>query len=167
VLVYAAVLAYAVGRATEVAGLLLVIAGFGAAGFVFALVRGVPLLIAWTLVPLAAAYAVALEVHGRSVDDAAPLVAVALLLCGELAAWSLDERWAIKAERAVVSRRALALGALALAGLAASALVVGMAAAPAGEGLAWTTLGAAAAVGVVGAAAAVVRRAAGGRASLH
>jgi len=97
-------------------------------------------------------------VAGGGVDDAAPLVATGLLLCGELAAWSLDARWRIAEDETVVRRRALAVGALALAGLAASALVVAVALAPAGRGVAWTTLGAASAVGVVGAAVALLRR---------
>ena len=78
---------------------------------------------------------------------------MALLLCAELAAWSLDERWAIAAERAVVVARATALGVLALAGLAVGALVLVLAVVPVGGGLAWTVLGAAAAVLVVAIAA--------------
>jgi hypothetical protein len=57
-----------------------------------------------------------------------------------------------------VLRRAAALAALALAGLVASAAVVAATVAPAGSGLAWTTLGAASAVGAVGVAVALLRR---------
>ncbi len=60
----------------------------------------------WALVLAGVAYAVPLFVRGRGVDEGAPLVAAGLLLCGELAAWSFDERWAIRAERAVVLARA-------------------------------------------------------------
>jgi hypothetical protein len=122
------------------------------------LVRGVQELLGWSLATLGGAYAVSLAVSGRAVDEAAPLVAVALLLCAELAAWALDERWRIAAEPAVVRRRAVALAILAGAGLAAAAAVVAVAAAPAGRGLAWVTLGAAAAVCAVGAGVAVARR---------
>ncbi len=55
-------------------------------------------------------------------------------------------------------RRALALGALVLAGLAASTIVVAIADAPAGSGLPWTVVGAAAAVGAVGIGVFAARR---------
>jgi hypothetical protein len=152
------VLAYAAARAPNVAAL---VAGIGAVGAVllaFVLVRSADELLPWALVFLGGAYAVSLFVHGASVDEGAPLVAAGLLLCGELAAWSLDERHAIAAERDVVLRRAVALAALALAGLGAAAAVIAFAAAPAGGGLGWTVLGAAAAVLVVGLAAQLARR---------
>jgi len=82
------------------------------------LVRADAELVPWPLACLGTAYAVALVVAGRAVDNAAPLVAVGLLLCGELAAWSIDERLRIPEERAVVRARALALAALALGSLA-------------------------------------------------
>jgi hypothetical protein len=81
-----------------------------------------------------------------------------LLLCGELAAWSLDERVRVDAEPGVLARRATAIGALVGAGLVASAAVVAVAAAPAGNGLSWTAIGAAAAVGAVGIGVVVARR---------
>jgi len=86
------------------------------------------------------------------------LHAPGLLLCGELAAWSVDERLRISAERAVRRARAVALGALAFGSLALAALVVALAAAPAGSGLAWTVLGAAGTVAVVGLAVRLARR---------
>jgi hypothetical protein len=152
------VAAYAVAHASEVGGLVAAIGAVGGALLAVVLVRGAQDLLAWSLATLGAAYAVSLAVSGRAVDEAAPLVAVALLLCAELAAWSLDERWRIAAEPAVVRRRALALGGLAAAGLLAATLVIAVAAAPAGRGLAWTTLGAAAAVCAAGAGVAVSRR---------
>jgi hypothetical protein len=84
------------------------------------------------------------------VDAAAPLVAVLLLLCGELTAWSLDERWRIRADPSLAWRRGGAVAALALAGLAVATLVVALDAAPASHGLVWTLVGAAAAVGAAG-----------------
>lgn len=92
------------------------------------------------------------------VDPAAPLVAVLLLLSGELAAWSLDERWAMRMDSGIVWRRAVALSVLALVGLALSTLAVGLSAAPATHGLPWTILGAIAAVAVAGTAITLVRR---------
>jgi hypothetical protein len=116
----------------------------------FALLRRANDVLPWAIVLLGVAYAIPLFVHGRAIDDAAPLVGAGLLLCSELAAWSFDERWRIRAERSVVVARGTAVALLVLAGLGASGLVVALAAAPVGGGLAWTVLGAAAAVLVVG-----------------
>lgn len=151
-------LAYAASRSGGLAGLVEAIGALGGAVLLVVLVRAAEDLLAWALALLGVAYAVALVVGGHAVDEAAPLVAAGLLLCGELAAWSLDARWRIDEEPAVVRRRALALGVLASAGLVAAALVVAIAAAPPGRGLAWTTLGAAAAVCAVGAGVLVARR---------
>jgi hypothetical protein len=158
-LVYAGVLAYVVARsgtATPGTGAL---GALGALCLAWALARAEASFVPWPLAALGTAYTIALVVHGSGVDDAAPLVAVGLLLCGELAAWSLDERFAIRAERAVVTARVAALSALAFGSLVVAALVVALAAAPAGSGLAWTVIGAASAVAVVGVAVALARRA--------
>ena len=102
---------------------------------------------------------VASVVHvGHRVDARAPLVAVLLLLAGELSAWSLDARWRIRADPQLAWRRGLALAALALAGLAVSALLVALSAVPAKHGLLWTVAGAAAAVGAAGTGIWVARR---------
>jgi hypothetical protein len=108
---------------------------------------------------VAGAYVVAVVVHGHRIDPAAPLVAVLLLLCGELSAWSLDERLQIRADRALDWRRGAAVGILAVGGLAASAVVVGLGAVPASHGLAWTVAGALAAVGAAGTGVWVARQA--------
>src|SRR6202008_3118654 len=50
-----------------------------------------------------------------------PVVALLLLLCGELAAWSLDERPRILTSDLLEWRRGAALGGMALAGIVASA----------------------------------------------
>ena len=107
---------------------------------------------------LVVAYAVALVVHGASVDERAPLVAAGLLLGAELASWSLEERSAIAAERPAVRGRIAALAALVGGGLATSALVIAVAAAPTPRGLVWTAAGAAAAVLAVGLAVRVAHR---------
>lgn len=156
---YGGVLAYTVAHAVAAAPGTVAIGGLGALVLVLLLVRANAELVAWPVGLLGAAYTIALIVAGRSADDAAPLVAVGLLLCGELAAWSVDERLRIPAEGAVVRARALALGGLALGSLAVAALVVSLAAAPAGGGLAWTVLGAASAVAVVTLAVRLARRA--------
>ena len=151
-------LGYAVARSPGLAGLLVAFGAVGAVLLLAVLVRRLDELLPWALAPLGVVYAISLFAAGGGIDEAAPLVATALLLCGELATWSLDARWSIPAEQGVELRRAAALGALALAGLVASAAVVASAAAPAGGGLAWTTLGAASAVGIVGVAVALLRR---------
>jgi hypothetical protein len=124
---------------------------------VTALARGeTPL--GWALGVGGATYVGAAVYAGRGVDAIAPLVAVLLMLCGELTAWSLDERWRIGSEDGLEWRRAGALAALAFSGLAASTLVVALSAAPPGHGLAWTAAGAAAAVGAAGTGIWLARR---------
>ena len=151
-------LAYAAVRAHALAGLLVALGALGGVLLLAVLLRGLEELLAWALAVLALVYVVSVVVDTSRVDDAAPLVATALLLCGELAAWSLDARWRIAAEGSLVRRRVVALTGLALGGLTASALVIASAATRPGRGLAWTTLGAAAAVGVIGIAVAALRR---------
>jgi hypothetical protein len=103
-------------------------------------------------------YVAAVAVAGDQIDASAPLVAMLLLLCGELSAWSLDERVEIHAESRLARRRAAAVLVLSLAGLALAALVVALSAVPPNHGLAWTVLGAAAAVGAAGTGMWVARR---------
>ncbi|HEY3578307.1 MAG TPA: hypothetical protein VGK68_10025 [Gaiellaceae bacterium] len=103
-------------------------------------------------------YVAAVAAAGNAVDASAPLVAVLLLLSGELSAWSIDEGLEIRAESRVVWRRGAAVTALALAGLAAAVLVVALSAVPSTHGLALTLLGAAAAVGAAGTGIWVARR---------
>ena len=123
----------------------------------FALVRGGALL-GLALWLAGATYIAGIVAAGRAVDATAPVVAVLLLLCGELAAWSLDERLRIRADDLLEWRRGAALGGLALAGLVVSALILALSAVPAGHGLFWTALGAAAAIGAAGTAVAFARR---------
>jgi hypothetical protein len=89
------------------------------------------------------------EEHHR-VDASAPLVAALLLLCGELSAWSLDERWQIRGDTELAWRRGAAVTALALGGLTLGAVIVALSAAPSSRGLPLTVAGAAAAVGAAG-----------------
>jgi hypothetical protein len=103
-------------------------------------------------------YVAAVAAAGEAVDASAPLVAVLLLLSGELAAWSIDERLDIHPEPGLVWRRGAAVTALALAGLATAVLVVALSAVPSSHGLALTVLGAAAAVGAAGTGIWVTRR---------
>lgn len=95
-------------------------------------------------------YVAAVAASGHKIDASAALVAVLLLLCGELSAWSLDERWGIRADVPLAWRRGAGIAILGLAGLAVAALVVSLSAVPANRGLAWTVIGAAAAVAAAG-----------------
>ena len=147
---YASVLAYACTRDVRLVPLTAAIGGIGSALLLFALLRRANDVLQWAIVLLGVAYAVPLFLRGRAIDEAAPLVGAGLLLCSELATWSFDERWRIRAERAVVVARGTAVALLVLAGLGASGLVLALAAAPIGGGLGWTVLGAAATVVVVG-----------------
>jgi hypothetical protein len=155
---YAGVLAYACTRKPDLAVFLAGVGTIGAAMLAWALVRAQEELLSWALLCVGVAYAVAVIARGSKLDEAAPLVGAAMLLCAELATWSIAERHGVVAERAAVLVRARALGGLVVAGLAAAALVIGLAAAPGGAGFGWTLLGAAAAVLAVGVAARLARR---------
>ena len=159
VLVYAGVLAYAAAHKPGLAAIIVTIGGIGAAFLLFALVRRAEQVVPQALACLGGAYALSLFTHGASVDERAPLVAVALLLCGELAAWSTQEGRAPATPRALSVARAVALAWLAFGALAAAAIVISFAAAPTGRGLGWTFLGAAAAVGVLAVVARLAQRA--------
>jgi hypothetical protein len=133
------------------------IAVLGALLLLFVLARGADELLGWSLFLGAASYAAGTMAHGTHVDEAAPLVGVALLLCGELTAWSIDEHRPAARERGVLLLRATAVGTLAAASLAIAALVVALSIASIGGGLVWTALGAAATVGVLALVARVAR----------
>jgi hypothetical protein len=146
---YGGVLAVALVRAGSHASLFAPGAALGALLLVVALAyRGRGL--AAALLIGGATYVGAVVAAGHRIDAAVPLVAVLLLLCGELTAWSLDERWQIRSDEQLAWRRGAAIGVLALSGLAVSALVVALSAVPPSHGLAWTVAGAAAAVGAAG-----------------
>jgi hypothetical protein len=103
-------------------------------------------------------YVSAVVAGATGTDASAPLVAVLLLLCGELCAWSFDARLEIRAERQVAWQRGVAVAALAFFSLAAATLVVALSAVGPNHGLGWTVLGAAAAVGAAGTGIWVARR---------
>jgi len=156
-LAYAGVLAYAIAREPAFAAAIAGIGGIGALLLVFVLM-GSEELLPWTLACLGGAYALSLVAHGSAIDPRAPLVALGLFMCGELASWSLQERYARATPRAITAARAVAVAALALAGLVAAALVLSISAVPAGNGLAWTVLGAAAAVAILAVAVRLAQR---------
>ena len=156
-LVYLAVLAYAAARRLEVAPIVAILGGLGLVLLLFVLWRRAEDMLAWVILLLGGAYVLSLAVHHHGVDDAAPLVAAGLLLCAELAVWSCAEHSVSRADRPVVVARVVAVALLVVAGLAVSALVVALAAAPVGGGLGWTVLGACAAVAVVALATRLAR----------
>jgi hypothetical protein len=131
--------------------------GVGAVCLLLALVFGLPSLGVALWLAGGSYLGYAAGVH-HSLDGGAPLVAVLLLLCGELAAWSLDERWRIRAETQLLLRRAGAVALLALGGLTAATLVVALAAVPPSHGLVLTLAGALAAVGAAATGIVLARR---------
>ena len=155
---YAAVLADAIARDPRLAVVTAVLGGVGLLLLAFMLVLGWERSLAAALLLVGGAYAGAVVAHGASVDERAPLVAVGLLLCGELASWSLEERIHVVAEPGVFRARAVAVAALCGGGLVGSALVIAVAGAPAVRGLVPTAVGALAAVAVVALAIQLARR---------
>jgi hypothetical protein len=103
-------------------------------------------------------YVTFLGLERPHIDAAAPLVAVLLLLSGELAAWSVDERLRTRADAMLVWRRAAGVGVLAVGGLVLATLVVILGTVPSAHGLLWTIAGAVAAVGAAGTGILLARR---------
>jgi hypothetical protein len=157
VAVYGGVLAWSCLLSTRVVPLTLFLGGAGALLLGVVLVRGADELLGSALLLLGAAYVLGLLVGRHSLDNAAPLVATGLLLCAELATWSLELRLQIVLDPALRFQRARAVGLLVFAGLASASLVLVVAGTSIGSGLAWSVLGSAAAVGAI-ALAAFVRR---------
>ncbi|HET7354389.1 MAG TPA: hypothetical protein VFJ11_10125 [Gaiellaceae bacterium] len=154
---YGSVLADVLARAGSTAGYLAPAAALGSVVLVVAVVWGRGLGAALFLGGATyVAFVVSVEQH--RVDATAPLVAVLLLLCGELAAWSNDERGRIEADGSLAWRRGAAVAALALAGLTVAALLVALSAVPPGRSLALTVAGAGAAIGAAGIGVMVARR---------
>jgi hypothetical protein len=124
-------------------------------GAVALLVLVAAVVLSWAaLIPVAVAaaggmYAVELAIADTPLDVAAPAVAAALLLCAELAYWSLDERERWSGDAGDVLRRVAFVALLAVAAfLVAGSLLVVADGVRAG-GLALDLLGAVAAVAVV------------------
>jgi len=154
---YLGVLAYAASRDLELAPVIAIVGGIGAMLLLFMIARRAEDVLAWSILMLGVAYSLSLVTHHRGVDEVSPLVAGGLLLAAELATWSCAERSEIRVERRVLVARGVAIAMLVVGGVGVSALVLGLAAAPVGCGLAWTILGAASAVGVIGLATRLAR----------
>jgi hypothetical protein len=139
--------------APQVAPLTGMLAGLGAVLLLAVLVRGHEDVLGPALLALGAAYLLGLLAGRHVLDEAAPVAATLLLLCGELATWSLEQRRRLHVPRPLRLARAGAVAALAVGGLAASTLVLVVSEVPFGSGLAWTVVGGAAAVAAIGIAA--------------
>ena len=148
-LAYGGVLAWACALSWKVAPVTLTLGVIGGLLLLLALWRGYVDLLGTSLLLAGAAYVLGLLAGRHVLDEAAPLVAGGLLACGELAAWSLEQRPHVPAAERLVLARAGAIGVLVLAGMGAAALVIAVASAPVGSGLAWTLVGAVAAVGAI------------------
>jgi hypothetical protein len=150
---YGGVLAWSSLLAPKFTPVTLFLGGVGLLLLVLVIVRGLDDLLGSSLLLVGACYVVALFVGRHPLDEAAPLVGGALLLCSELATWSLEERHSVAASRALRLARARAVGLLVFAGLGVGALVLVAANTSVGGGLVWTVLGAGAAVVAVAIAA--------------
>jgi hypothetical protein len=84
------------------------------------------------------------------VDSGAAIVGVLLLLGAELASWSIEHDGRIRAERAVVARRALTLAGLAVTALVVDLALLGTTSLPGGSGLLVAIVGVGAAIMAVG-----------------
>jgi hypothetical protein len=155
--VYLGVLAYAASRDVALAPVISIIGGIGALLLLFVILRRAEDVLVWSLLMLGVAYSLSLVTHRHGVDEVSPLVAGGALLAAELATWSCAERREIRGERGVLVARGVAIALLVMAGAGVSALVLALAAAPVGGGLAWTIVGAASAVGVIGLATRLAR----------
>jgi hypothetical protein len=110
-----------------------------------ALVLRFPSAVPWAVAVLAATYLAGRTGHAR-VDGRAAIVGVLLLLSAELASWSIDSDRRIKAERALVVRRAPTWAGLCGVALLANFLLLATSAVSAASGALLATLGTAAAV---------------------
>jgi hypothetical protein len=98
----------------------------------------------WALGLLAVEYLAAIELRRASLDEAAPAVAAGLFLCAELGWLGMELRRGGRLWPA----RAVAIGALALAGAAVGALLLLVTAVPFGGGAPMTAVGVAATIAV-------------------
>lgn len=110
------------------------------------------IVLGWTaLVPFAAAlagglYGVELAIADAPLDVAAPVVAAGLLLCTELAYWSLDERTRWRGDPGEGLRRTALVALLGVGALLVAAGLLALVDAVRARGLALDLLGAVAAV---------------------
>ncbi len=120
-----------------------------------AVATGLPSLIPWPLVLLAAEYA--LKLGGGPVDQWAPVYAGALVGIAELAYWSLELRGRAQDAERLTERRAGLIVSLAVGAVAVGGLVLAATSLRIGSGIAVDVVGALAAIGAIAVLAAVAR----------
>lgn len=150
----AAGLAVAPALAVRATGAIGALGGVAVALYVAALAMPWPGLLPWALGLLALEYLVSLELRPAPLDAAAPAYAAALFLCAELGWLGLEARRGGRPSPG----RALAVGALGLAGAGLGALLLLAAAVPLAGGGALTGVGVLATVAVAASLAWLGRR---------
>jgi hypothetical protein len=156
------VVVYAAAKTPRLPEVVVAVGAVALALGVLGLVRPWPGLVAGAVAMTGAAYAVALGLGSREVDEWAPLVAAGVFVAAELGFWSIGPS-AASSERVVVVRRVLFLVAAAfVVGLLGSLLLYVASGASGGVGL--ESLGVAAAVATLGVVAVLARRARSSRA---
>lgn len=145
-------MAAAGGLASTGGGRFAPVAQAGAAAAMVVLLLGLALRWAstapWAVAILAGSYLAGRTGH-TTVDGWAAVVGVLLLLSAELASWSIDVDRRIKAERALIVRRALTLLGLCGVALLANFLLLATSAVSASSSAVLAIVGTAAAVGAV------------------
>ena len=156
------VVVYAAAKTPRLPEVVVAVGAVALALGVLGFVRPWPGLVAGAVATTGAAYAVALGLGSREVDEWAPLVAAGVFVAAELGFWSIEPS-AASSERVVVVRRVLFLVAAAfVVGLLGSLLLYVASGASGGVGL--ESLGVAAAVATLGVVAVLARRARSSRA---
>lgn len=122
------------------------------------LVRGWPRAVPAPILLLGATYAVQLVTDDAAIDVSAAAVAAGLLVCAELAYWSLDERQHMPAERGEGARRLAYVTGLGVVAVIVSLVLLTLADAFRAQGLAVDLLGVLAAGAAVAGAWALARR---------
>lgn len=112
----------------------------------------------WGLAALGGEYAVLFAAQGRALDTTAPVYAAGLVLVAELAFWSVERRIAAWSEPTIAERRLAQLVGVCVGAAAVAALVLVVAAASVGGGLALEAIGVAAAIGALVLLGVLVRR---------
>ena len=107
-----------------------------------------PATIPWSILLVGGGYLLARE-GNDVVDGWAAAIGVLLLLAAELASWSIEHNARIAAERSLILRRILTLGALVAAALLINFMLLATASVAASSGVLLAAVGVAAAVGAI------------------
>ena len=135
----------ALAQGGRFAGLAAAAAVVGIALLTAALALRLHPLLPWALAATGTAYLAGRAGH-HAVDGRAAVVGALLLLAAELGSWSIEDDARIRAERALVVRRLVAVGALVAAALAVDVVLLAAAAVASPAGVVLAAAGVAAAV---------------------